>query len=75
MPPTRNHPQTPVVGESEAKPIDELTTAASRTSESVLRVEASVFHNTVLADQLSSAASRENTNSVPTPSVLMTVMF
>ena len=42
MPPTRNHPQTPVVSAPEAQPKGKLTTAASRTSESELRVETSV---------------------------------
>ena len=34
MLPPRNHPQTPVLDESEAQPKDETSTAASRTSES-----------------------------------------
>jgi len=42
--PTRSHPQTPVVSEP-GKAKGELTTAASRTSESALRVEVSVFCN------------------------------
>ncbi len=35
-------PQASVVGESEAKPMDELTTATPRTSESASRLEASI---------------------------------
>ncbi|MDY6285847.1 MAG: hypothetical protein SPL65_00720 [Lachnospiraceae bacterium] len=35
-------PQASVVGESKAKPMDELTTATPRTSESVSRLEVSM---------------------------------
>ena len=48
MLPTRNHPQTPVVSAPEAQQTVKLTTAASRTSESMLLVEASVFSNIIV---------------------------